>query len=144
MIAGFGQAVCAPPRPAVLASHLPPLCEADGAAFAPNSWIHLLRQMIRPRKSKASTDQAVVCRLTNLPTLFFSQKLIDVTRCANYSRGSPCAHHQDVVGFRQTGKWRGQLLSEEVNEAHRIGQAAASKLSVRASGQQVREIAGGH
>ena len=74
MIAGFGQAVCAPPRPAVLASHLPPLCEADGAAFAPNSWIHLLRQMIRPRKSKASTDQAVVCRVTNLPTLFFSQK----------------------------------------------------------------------
>ena len=45
-----------------------------------------------------------------------------------------------MVGFRQTGKWRGQLLSEEVNEAHRIGQAAASKLSVRASGQQVREL----
>jgi hypothetical protein len=59
---------------------------------------------------------------------------------AKLVRATGKAHHQDVMAYRSSGKWKKAFLGGEVSEEFLKAQVATSTLRVRVLDEQVREL----
>jgi hypothetical protein len=72
---------------------------------------------------------------------FQRQNLLDLQDAAmNLIRSGARQHHADVMAFKETGKWQGHLLPEDVSDECALAQRSTTTLMVRIEDDETRHL----
>ncbi len=101
-------------------------------------WQDDVRRTRREREARMEARRDV---LQQRRSDFQRKNLLDLQEaCMKLVRSAGRQHHADTMAFRQTGKWQGHLLPEDVSDACALAQRETTVLMVRAADEQLRII----
>lgn len=106
-----------------------------------SEWVQDRRTVTREREARDSSRRE---RLLERREKFQEETLLNLQESlCQLMRGAGAAHHQDVMAYKQSGKWLKQLLPPDLDEMLRDAQARTSMLMVRAQDDRLRELVEG-
>lgn len=101
-------------------------------------WLQERRTKHRETETRKSEKRD---RLEGQRTEFQRSTLLELQDAVmQLARATGAANHQDVMAFRSSNKWQKQLLTNDLSETVRLGQASTARLVVRVRDETVRGL----
>jgi hypothetical protein len=109
--------------------------------FVTKSATDWLQDRRNTRREREAREAARRDQLFERRTTFQRETLLDLQEAAaQLARSTGAIHHVDNTAYRSIGKWREQLLSDELDEGNRLAQVRTVMLGARVRDDIVREL----
>jgi hypothetical protein len=102
----------------------------------------LIQHWLSVKRDREARNEARRDQLAERRASFQRQTLLDLQQAVqDLGRTTGAIHHQDMQGFKKTGKWQNKIFPSDLDEKDFLANARTSMLRVRVRDEKVRELA---